>query len=183
LVLVPQFFFYPEPWVASRKKGHERKKKHEVKKRSTKEKRKKEARSKKKKKESRSKKRKKKPRSEKKKKEARRKKETTKVKKMRLFGGVNKIHLAIGVSYFVMIAAYALVVWRSGRPIEPVSLARASSSTPTARRGMDDVVVSLFGQTKDEILANGAAAAGSFALNKAKSLAPNFAIGAVASTA
>jgi hypothetical protein len=96
---------------------------------------------------------------------------------------VNKIHLAIGVSYFVMIAAYALVVWRSGRPIEPVSLARASSSTPTARRGMDDVVVSLFGQTKDEILANGAAAAGSFALNKAKSLAPNFAIGAVASTA
>jgi hypothetical protein len=103
--------------------------------------------------------------------------------KMRLFGGVNKIHLAIGVSYFVMIAAYAVVVWRSGRPIEPVSLARASSSTPTARRGMDDVVVSLFGQTKDEILTNGAAVAGSFALNKAKSLAPNFAIGAVASTA
>ena len=102
---------------------------------------------------------------------------------MKLFGGVNKIHLAIGVSYFVMIVAYAVVVWRSGRPIEPVSLARASSSTPTARRGMDDVVVSLFGQTKDEILANGAAVAGSFGLNKAKSLAPNFAIGAVASTA
>ena len=112
-----------------------------------------------------------------------RSKKMEKTGKLRLFGGVNKIHLAIGVSYFVMIAAYAVVVWRSGRPIEPVSLARASSSTPTARRGMDDVVVSLFGQTKDEILTNGAAAAGSFALNKAKSLAPNFAIGAVASTA
>ena len=98
---------------------------------------------------------------------------------MKLFGGVNKIHLAIGFSYFLMIAAYALVVWRSGRSIEPVSLARASSSTPTARSGMDDVVVSLFGQTKDEILANGAAVVN----NKAKSLAPNFAIGAVALTA
>ena len=99
---------------------------------------------------------------------------------MKLFGGVNKVHLAIGVSYFVMIAAYALVVWRSGRPIEPVSLARASSSTPTAREDVDNVVVSFFGQTKDEILANGTVAVVD---NKARSLAPNFAIGAVALTA
>ena len=89
---------------------------------------------------------------------------------------VNKMHVAIGVSYFVIIAMYALIVWRSGRPIEPVSLARASSSTPTAKEDADNVVVSFFGQTKDEILANGAAVVN-------KSLAPNFAIGAVASTA
>jgi len=81
---------------------------------------------------------------------------------------VNKLHVAIGVSYFVMIAMYALIVWRSSRPIASVHLSRASWTTK--KDSVDNVVISMFGQ-KDLLL------------GAKETLAPNFAMGAVAFTA
>ena len=62
---------------------------------------------------------------------------------------VNKLHVAIGVSYFVMLAMYALIVWRSSRPIASVPVSNAPSMTK--KDNVDNVVISMFGQ-KDLLL-------------------------------